>query len=95
MDYIDEIFGRLNLQQISSFLLHGVPCNKISGKSYKQRMEEAWKDVLKMVKMKFPDEDDEIYDGVYDYAGVTQDVYMEIGIKCGVVLAMQLLSKEV
>jgi hypothetical protein len=48
-----------------------------------------------MIQAKFPDmyEHEQITNHFYDYAIALEDVYMEIGIQCGAVLAMQLLAK--
>ena len=94
MSYITEIFERLDLQQIREFLLHGVGCFEISRETYKRRLESAGKPAFKMIDEKFPNEEerDKIAGDVCNYASVTQDVYMEIGMRCGAVLAMQLLT---
>ena len=93
MSYITEIFERLDLQQIREFLLHGV---EISEKSYKQRLEAAGKPAFKMIDEKFSngDERDKVASDVHHYASVTQDVYMEIGMQCGAILAVKLLSSS-
>ena len=91
MSYITEIFDRLDLQQIREFLLHGVECYDVSGDSYKQRLEAAEKPVIEMIEEKF-EENDEIAGDIHHYATVNQNVYMEIGLRCGAVLAAQLLS---
>ena len=94
MDYITEIFDRLDLQQIREFLLHGVECAQVSGESYKQRLETAGNPVFETIKNKFPDmnESDKISGDVHYYTSITQDVYMEIGMQCGAILAMKLLT---
>jgi len=46
MNYITEIFERLNLQQIRAFLLNGVECKKISENSYKQRLKKSEETVI-------------------------------------------------
>ena len=96
MSYITEIFERLDLQQIREFLLHGVECLQISEKSYKQRLEAAGKPAFKMIDEKFSngDERDKVASDVHHYASVTQDVYMEIGMQCGAILAVKLLSSS-
>ncbi|MCQ1530905.1 hypothetical protein [Lutispora saccharofermentans] len=94
MSYITEIFDRLDIQHIREFLLHGVECVEISNKSYKQRIEDASKSAIEMIEKKFPERDDceKITSKVYNYSGTIQDVYMEIGMQCGAILAMQLIA---
>ena len=93
MDFIDQFFARLNLQQIQSFLLSGEERTDISHKDYKSRLDEAWKSLAAVLKQKFPEKEEyeQIACEANAYAGATGDVYMEIGLKCGAALALQFL----
>ena len=95
MDYISQIFERLDLQHIRAFLLTGVECDSITDKTYKQRLEMAGEPVIKMLDNSFPDNEETKVKAsdVYDYVNTTQDVYMEIGLKCGALLAMRLFME--
>ena len=95
MSYIDEIFERLDIRQIREFLLNGVECVEVNMKTYEQRIDDAEKPAFDMIEKKFADEAerDEATNRIYRYATETQDVYMEIGMRCGAVLAMQLLRQ--
>jgi len=95
MSYITKIFERLDLQQIREFLLYGTECAKVSEEDYKQRLETVRSHVSEVID-NFPGEveKEKVEDSIYDYVNVTQDVYMEIGMKCGAVLAMQLLENS-
>jgi len=94
VNYTFEIFNRLNIQHIREFLLHGVECFDISDKSYEDRIEELEKAVIKRVESEFPDrkESEVVISEIYNYASAVESVYMEIGMKCGVALAVQFLS---
>ena len=94
MSYIDEIFARLDIQHLREFLLHGVEEVDITMKSDEERIDEKQKLAIEMIKQKFPDMDEyeQITCAVYDYAAAIEDAYMEIGMKCGAVLAVQLLG---
>ena len=94
MSYITEIFDRLDLQNIRAFLLQGVDCAEISNQNYKERLDDAENPVLEMIEKKFPDmdENEKLSGDVLYYATVTQNVYMEIGMQCGAILAMRLLA---
>lgn len=96
MNYIAEIFNRLDLQQIREFLLHGVVCCEVSGQTYQQRLHMAERTVSKRMEEKFPDieEQEKLMFDIHHYASVMQDVYMEIGMQCGVILAMQLFTQK-
>ena len=94
MNYTFEIFNRLNIQHIREFLLHGVECFDISDKSYEDRIEELEKAVIKRVESEFPDrkESEVVMSEIYNYASAVESVYMEIGMKCGMALAVRFFS---
>lgn len=94
MNYISEIFSRLDIQQIREFLLHGVECVEISDKTYKQRLDEAGNAAIALIRQKFSDEKDqeEVTEKVYGYASTVEEVYMEIGMQCGANLVAQLVG---
>ena len=94
MSYITEIFERLDIQHIREFLLHGVDETEIDTRSYMERLKTPEKTMTSMLHSKFPDgkEYEEVTDKVYDYATAYEEVYMEIGLQCGFVLAMQIFN---
>ncbi len=91
MGFTDEIFRRADIQHIREFLLNGVEAAQINDKSYEQRIKESKQDMYDFFKVRYPDENDfaEITAAIFKYVNSTEDVYMEIGLKCGAVLAMQ------
>ena len=95
MNYIDEIFERADIQHIREFLLSGMECIQTSPKSYQQRLNEAWEPVDAVIKSKFPDEKEQekIFNEITRHAAATQDVYTEIGLQCGAILAARLLGR--
>lgn len=94
MGYIDEIFERLDIQHIPEFLLHGVEETTINPKSYKERLDIGRKSAMGMLQAKFPDDEEfeQITDHLYDYVTATEQVYMEIGLQSGFILAMQMMT---
>lgn len=92
MSHISEIFERANIQYIREYLLRGVPNTDINPMNYKERLAKAQKAAIELIEEKFPDmaEHEEITNRVYDYAGACEDIYMEIGLQCGFLLAMQI-----
>lgn len=94
MNYISEIFGRLSLQHIREFLLHGTAEASISTQSYFNRLKSAEKLCTGTLHNSFPNEDeyDRIINDIYALVTATQDIYMEIGLRCGAALAIQLLD---
>lgn len=94
MSYISEIFERLDVQHIREFLLHGVECVEIDPKDYKTRIEEARQSAINMVKEKFSnmEENEKLTACIYDYASACEEVYMEIGLQSGFILAVQIMA---
>lgn len=94
MSYTSEIFKRVNLQHIREFLLSGTECLEVSEKSYEERIKEAHKKAIGLIEARVSDveECEAVVSEVYNYATVVEMVYMEIGMQCGVALAVQLLS---
>ncbi len=95
MNYVDEIFNRANLQNISGYLTGGLDYTEISDETFYQRLEEASDDAQKTLEEALPEDSEynKIIDDMHRYAVVTGEIYMEIGLKCGVMLAAQLFGK--
>ena len=94
MNYIDEIFTRLDVQCVREFLLHGGESAEIDTRPYKERIETAQKAATSILHYKFPDKEEyeDISGYVLDYGTACENVYMEIGMQCGFVLAMQIMN---
>ncbi len=91
MEFTKEIFDRTNLQGLRSLLLDGAD-NFYENKTYRERLKNAEKPVKELLdKMVPPNERENAMDIIYDYAALTQYVYMEIGMQCGARLIAQLL----
>lgn len=94
MSYITEIFERLDIQYIREFLLHGCGEIDVDYKSYVERLETPDKTMRSMLHCKFLEEKEyeEVINKIYDYATACEEVYMEIGLQCGFILAMQIVE---
>ena len=94
MSEFDAIFSRLNLQHLREFLLDGADSPEVSPLDYRRRIEEAWEPVTAAIRSRFPDE--EAYEDVIQkidlYTFAIQNVYMEVGLKCGAILIARLLG---
>lgn len=90
MSYVDEVFRRADIQQIQNFLLYGVE-GDIDPRSYVERLETPKKQWATKLKERYLDqtEYEEIGNLIFEYADVIQDVYMEIGLQVGAILATQ------
>lgn len=91
MNYTDEIFLRADIQHIREFLLHGAEEWNIDPRTYKERLESIQKCMTNRLHKEYPDmaEYEEITGLVYDYVSVVEEVYMEIGLQVGTILAAQ------
>jgi len=94
MDYFARIFERADIQKIREFLINGVEGAGIDPRGYNERLDEALTPVRVIIEQKYPDleDNDKIMGMVFEYSGVNRDVYMEIGLQCGFILAMQIMS---
>ena len=90
MNYIDKIFTRADIQQIRAFLMHGTEC-VADPRSFKQRLDNAEQAMSARLRKGYPNEADfeEIVRYIYEYGDVLGDVYMEIGLQAGALLAAQ------
>ena len=88
-----KVFERLDIQQIRGFLQCG-ELEKASPKSYEQRISKAQEQINKRLKEIIHNEKEfiEAESEVNDYVSVCEDVYMEMGIKCGAILIMNLIK---
>jgi len=90
-NHIQEIFERLNLQQIREFLLHGTEAVAVCGESHHEREAQAYHALGKMLRQHFPQEAQrEAAEGeLHQCIGNLCDVYIEIGLCCGAELMRQ------
>lgn len=96
MSYISEIFDRANIQQIREFLLHGTGGANLQHSSYNQRLEETRKSAINKIKARFLDmeEYEPIAEELYQALDTCEEVYMEIGLQVGMMLAIQFMSGD-
>ena len=90
MNYIDEIFLRADIQQLRMFLLYGVDGDP-DPRPYQERLDSAQKPMTARFQQDYPDMEkyEEMTGLVYNYVGAIEEVYMEIGLQVGALLAAQ------
>ena len=90
MNYIDEIFARADIQQVRAFLTDGVE-GVIDPRPYKERIDSADRALSARLHRDYPNENDldEIISIKNAYGSAIENVYMEIGLQIGAILAMQ------
>jgi hypothetical protein len=67
---------------------------EISEKTYAEQLDENKKALENQLRNKFPDINDfeKVQEKIYDYEDALQNVYMELGMRCGFKLTFQFLS---
>lgn len=92
----EKVLERSDIQHLRSFLLYGKECENINHDTYRKRVDEPRRAVLKMIEKKFPDMDDnEPLNGkVLDATGAYMEVFMELGLQAGMMLAAQVLGNN-
>ena len=90
MNYIDEIFLRADIRQIRAFLLEGVPVN-IDPRPWLERIRSADREMDLELSKRYPDdmEREKVTGPIYSYGEALKEVYMEIGLQAGALLAGQ------
>ena len=91
MNYIDEIFKRADIQKIRGFLLSGEETDRIDPRPYKERIESAHEAFRTRMHTDHPDENEleKAAEPFYEYVNAVEEVYMEIGLQIGAILAAQ------
>ena len=97
MSYFLDPFSKVNIQQIASFIMYGDEFTIPTKGSYEQRIEEAWNSFVEEAKKLYPDlkETDRIFDFIIFYASGVEEIYMEVGIRCGAQLVIKLFEKDI
>lgn len=98
MNWIDKIFLRSNIRQLCSFLMDGADLDKRyeDDRPFKQRIEEEERPIWRLLEKTFSDkkELDEAADKLSSALVVNQHVFMEIGIRAGASLMLDLLREN-
>ncbi len=94
-----EMFKRMSLQEICSFLVDGETFYDRSDKdrrTYNQRLQDEEEPLNQLLEKTFPDvgELNDAIDKLTDVLAVYQDVFMEIGVRAGASLMLELFMKS-
>ena len=92
MSYITKIFERAQLPRLRSFLLDGVELLGAETASYEKRLKDSSNIALEAVKRYFPDGCEPLEEVIIRSTALTGEVYMEIGLQVGAMLAARLLT---
>ncbi len=96
MNYIEQIFNRCNMETISEFLIHGGELLKKNDDGYYERTQKTDKKISEWLDKTFSDKDelDENVSILYSIVGEIQSVYMQLGIRAGIMLASEFFTKK-
>lgn len=92
MNYIDRMLDRASLYQLSSFLIFGAETHATE-QEYRQWKKSTHEDMLAALRAILPDPEEleKITNLIYSYTSTVECLYMEIGIKAGAQLILELL----
>lgn len=92
MSYIDDIFKRSSIQHLRSFILDGTINNVDDCRSYDERIDGATKKLISCIRDRIKGEEAEkIINLVHLYGSTHEDVFLEIGMQIGALLAAETL----
>ena len=94
---MDSVFQRADIQVIRELLISGYGDeNSIDKRPYRQRIDEDTRPMHQFLESKYPDgkELDAAFSVISDAITAHQEVYFEIGMKCGARLLHQLLFEQ-
>lgn len=96
MGYINDTFGRMELQQIREFLLYGTENYFPSDLPYNQRLKSGSNTLYERINRLYPDQDerDKAAADIAEALSAYEGVYMELGMKAGARLLFQLLLED-
>ncbi len=94
MGYFSEIFKRADIHEICDFLLFGSEGGEKCSQSYIEQLNGAYEDIHKVVCEKSLGMDnEEIVNKIMERVSRVERVHMEIGLRCGFKLALQIIGE--
>jgi|GEM_PF-643787 len=95
MSYLEETLKRANIQALREFLLYGNAEEKYTAESYEKRINKAYYDYVNIAQ-RYDDagEDSELLSAISDIMTEHENIYMEIGIQAGFLLAKDIYSDK-
>jgi hypothetical protein len=96
MDYIKDVYARMDLRKFRSFLLYGQEDFSEDVTPYREALDQKCNPIYKRLETLYPDskEFDSASADLSDALTAYQNVYMELGMKAGARLLYQLLLAD-
>ena len=94
MDNMSEVLRRANLRKIGEFLLNGKEEIDEPNGLYNKEIEDATLKMNNILRKYFRDDEDvtNIMNSIFEFSDVYERVCMEAGIRCGMMLAKDLIK---
>lgn len=95
MDYIKEIFERCTMDKVSTYLLCGAEACESSAEGYEERLKNIRTKINAWIKSQFPEFEDFDNQSSHLRSLTTEleNVYFQIGLQAGVMLAVEAMGK--
>ncbi len=94
MEYFKSMLRRTHAQQLIGFIKYGTEGAEVVNKSCEERVRQAEHEAMELLREKLSDEEfNQIEDTINNYVTVVAEAHLEIGIKCGAQLMMQLCGQ--
>lgn len=95
MSFIAKMYSRMSIQQIRAFLLTGAGVQE-DRRPYEERIRTAGDRMIASVKEAYPDplEQERVTEEAFVLAGTYEEVYMELGIQAGLLLATEIYGNR-
>jgi hypothetical protein len=96
MSEMSEILERVSVRNISQFFLFDENPIEKDDVSYNERLDSAYKEIINFLKEKYTGDKEflKMESRINRFARIREDIYMEIGIRCGARLMATLLEKK-
>ena len=89
--YVDKIFERATIRGIADYLLFGLGPDE-DDRSYEERLDEPYMRFEKAVEKYDKSKTSELLDLCNEVSSETASVYMEIGLKAGILLMVDMVK---
>lgn len=96
-DFVEQVFKLADLQVFRSLLIHEIGDeDEIDRRSYERKLREESAPMKRFLECTYPDgeERDAAFDDISRAITAYQEVYFDMGVKCGARLLYQLLIQQ-
>ena len=96
MSFVDEILKRASVQGLTEYLLAGDPVEVTTEvtKDYGKRVYKAYRDCMETAEKYGLGEQSDMVDTIIKALDTYENVYMEVGVLAGFLLAREMSDKE-